>query len=213
LCDDGNTIDDLTCAADCQSYCGDGIVNGAIGEECDYPDMAGANCTTLGFSSGVLICDSGCAYDTSNCSTNCTDGDGHGYGVGAGCLGPDCNDADAACNVGACCPAGNGMVGEACGDVSQCTDITDGTAECLTNIFGVITFPGGYCTGSSCTVGNSCDSGTGICVDIMGFASYCLKPCTDVSECRGAEGYVCQAAASQPQPGDPTYCIPPFGGP
>lgn len=223
------------CTADCTDVDGDGYGVGVdcLGPDCDDADVScweGACCTTVdcadldgdGYGNGADCIGPDCNDSDPNCHVgaccggNCTDADGDTYGVGVDCAGPDCNDADAACWTpgDACCPQpGNGNVGEACTDVSQCTGITDGTAECLTDVFGVINFPGGYCTGSGCTPGNSCDNDTGICVDIMGLLQYCLKPCTDVSQCRGNEGYVCQAAAYQPQPGDPTYCVPPFSGP
>ena len=46
--------------------CGDNTING-VGEECDGTDVGGEDCTTLGFSSGTLACDSGCAFDTTSC--------------------------------------------------------------------------------------------------------------------------------------------------
>jgi hypothetical protein len=182
------------CCGDCADLDGDGYGNGTdcLGEDCNDSD---ASCW-------VGAC----------CGTNCTDNDGDTYGIGSDCAGPDCNDADAQCWTpgDACCPTGDALVGDPCGDAGQCIGITDGTVECLTSIAGYLNFPGGYCTGSGCTPGNSCDSASGICVDLMNFLQYCLKPCTDVSDCRQSEGYVCQAASLQPQPGDPTYCIPPM---
>ena len=47
------------------SVCGDNITEG--GEECDGSALDGQSCITLGFSSGSLSCDSGCAFDTSAC--------------------------------------------------------------------------------------------------------------------------------------------------
>ncbi len=52
--------------------CGDGLIqtpNGnGISEQCDgNNNLGGANCTTLGFAGGTLLCNSGCKYDTSGC--------------------------------------------------------------------------------------------------------------------------------------------------
>ncbi len=178
---------------DCADADGDGYGNGA--------DCLGLDCNDSDIECWLGAC----------CPGDCTDVDGDGYGVGTGCLGPDCDDADVNCNAGTCCPAGTGEVGEACGDVSQCTGITNGTAECLTSVGGYLNFPGGYCTGSACTVGSACDSGTGTCVDLY-LAQYCLKVCTSATECRTGEGYDCTQMPGG-QAGDPMYCMPPTGGP
>ncbi len=189
-CDDADiSCYEGACCGDCVDVDGDGFGEGT---DCQGPD-----CDDNDVSCWVGAC----------CPAPCVDVDGDGYGEGAGCLGPDCNDEDVACNAGACCPAGNGGVGEACGDVSQCTDITSGTPECLTSVGGYFNFPGGYCTGNGCVPGDSCDSDTGVCVDLFGFMQYCLKPCTVPSECREAEGYTCTTLPGG-QAGDPTYCIP-----
>jgi hypothetical protein len=48
--------------------CGDGAVNG--NEQCDTADLAGATCTSLGYTlGGVLGCDAGCGFDTSGCAS------------------------------------------------------------------------------------------------------------------------------------------------
>jgi len=45
--------------------CGNGSVEGS--EDCDFGDLAGDSCVTLGFAGGMLACGSGCAFDTSSC--------------------------------------------------------------------------------------------------------------------------------------------------
>jgi len=45
--------------------CGDGDID--AGEDCDTGNLNGGTCTGEGFAGGVLRCDAGCAYDTSDC--------------------------------------------------------------------------------------------------------------------------------------------------
>src|SRR5262249_38542425 len=46
--------------------CGNGVID--PGEQCDTSDLNGESCTTLGFTGGVLTCNSSCAFDTSECA-------------------------------------------------------------------------------------------------------------------------------------------------
>jgi hypothetical protein len=66
----------LACATDCNALvtdgctplasCGDGTRNGS--EQCDGNDLAGSNCESLGFDSGVLSCNAGaCTFNTQQC--------------------------------------------------------------------------------------------------------------------------------------------------
>ncbi|MFH2007906.1 MAG: hypothetical protein ABI333_15090 [bacterium] len=196
-CDDANAQcwTGACCPGDCTDLDGDGYGNGTtcLGTDCDDNDnqcWAGACCGGGG----------------------CTDNDGDTYGVGADCAGPDCNDSDAACHTpgDACCPVSAGTTGEPCMDASVCTNITNGTAECLTSIGGFINFPNGYCTGSSCTVGQACDTSGGMCIDLYGYLQYCLLECSDPSDCRVSEGYSCTQLPQAPVT-DPTYCLPGTG--
>jgi alpha-tubulin suppressor-like RCC1 family protein len=72
-CDDGNQVDDLTCSADCRSYCGDGVADPQLGEACDGADLGGQTCEGLGYGPGTLACQ-GCAVDASGCAPVCGDG-------------------------------------------------------------------------------------------------------------------------------------------
>lgn len=47
------------------SVCGNDVKEG--GEDCDNSDYGSATCATIGYSTGILQCDSGCNYDTSLC--------------------------------------------------------------------------------------------------------------------------------------------------
>lgn len=46
-------------------FCGDGAIN--PGEQCDWPELGGATCETMGSSGGQLLCAAGCTYDTRMC--------------------------------------------------------------------------------------------------------------------------------------------------
>jgi len=48
--------------------CGNGLVD--PNEECDFGDLDGATCVTLGYSFGRLQCGAGCVFDTTGCDTD-----------------------------------------------------------------------------------------------------------------------------------------------
>jgi hypothetical protein len=105
----------------------------------------------------------------------------------------------------------NGVVGDPCTDTNQCGGVGGGlTAECITVLFTILTFPGGYCT-AACTPGtpDPCAASGGVCYDPGMGSGYCLKSCTDSSQCREAETYTC----SNPLGGADLYCLPPIGMP
>ncbi len=54
--------------------CGDGAIG--IGEQCDGPNIAGASCTSLGFTAGSLSCSSACTFDTASCTAGSLGGGG-----------------------------------------------------------------------------------------------------------------------------------------
>jgi hypothetical protein len=102
---------------DGRSGCDDPTCGGAV---CDFarrciagecrcePDQTEGVCWDGrdGDCDGLADCDDpDCALDPQCAVADCADADGDGYGVGAACDGPDCNDSDAACQAGACCPA------------------------------------------------------------------------------------------------------------
>jgi hypothetical protein len=97
------------------SVCGDGSVGGD--ESCDGADLAGADCTTLGFASGTLGCTAGCGLDVSACvASDC--------GNGVVDAGEDCDLGDL--NSGTCTSEGQYGDGLACGvgcayDTSACS--------------------------------------------------------------------------------------------
>jgi hypothetical protein len=100
-----------------------------------------------------------------------------------------------------------GAVGDACSLDSQCGCVPSSARECLTSISGYMNFPGGYCT-ARCTSAAECGSGAN-CAEITPGTMYCLKLCTNASQCRMAEDYTC---TSIPMSSDTrTYCLPRFG--
>ena len=210
--------------------CGNDLVDGT--EVCDGADLDGETCLTKGYTGGTLACADTClSFITSGCTNNnieCGNGilegtevcDGADLG-GATCQSQGFVGGSLACtvtctfNTSACeGGGGDGVVGDACGSAPDCGGVTgDGlTPECLTNLGGFVTMPGGYCT-SSCTAPanpgdpDACTAVGGVCMNAM-MASYCVKPCVDSSECREADGYTCGA---NPLGGEETYCLPPMG--
>lgn len=73
-CDDGNLTDGDGCSSVCKDeFCGDDVINNNGSEECDGDDLDGDTCQTLGFDTGVLVCDDSCAVDDSGCVANGAD--------------------------------------------------------------------------------------------------------------------------------------------
>ena len=100
-----------------------------------------------------------------------------------------------------------GSVGAGCATAADCTAIMGGT--CITNLGGFITLPGGYCS-VACTTAATCGAGATCLTLGFGGGGQCVDTCTASTDCRTAEGYVCQALPFGP---GGRVCIPPFGGP
>ena len=60
-----NTCSQVSTAS-CNGYCGDGVVQGAYGEQCDGTNLNGNTCVTLGYFGGTLGCSS-CGFNVSGC--------------------------------------------------------------------------------------------------------------------------------------------------
>ena len=60
--------------ADCGGRCGDGVIEGERGEQCEGTNLAGETCEGLGFSGDGLSCDGACHFNTSTCESRCGDG-------------------------------------------------------------------------------------------------------------------------------------------
>ncbi|MDB4966481.1 MAG: hypothetical protein JWN44_2170 [Myxococcales bacterium] len=116
-------------------------------------------------------------------------------GVGAACdaskkcdTGFDCDTAWGSDGVsGKCAPAASNKIGISCTSTADCG--TDSRSACNTEAGDA--YPGGYCFMEPCNDIDVCPPGS-TCVAIGGELPGCYKSCTVDSECRTAEGYVCQ---------------------
>jgi cysteine-rich repeat protein len=71
-CDDGNTTPGDGCNAYCLSeVCGNNVID--LSESCDGSDLAGEDCTGMGYYGGTLACAGDCTYDTAGCNGMCGD--------------------------------------------------------------------------------------------------------------------------------------------
>lgn len=109
-CDDGNRINDPTCSADCQRYCGDGNLDEDLGEACDGADFGSETCETMGYGPGAISCQA-CAIDTSACSGVCGDG--------------ICQEGEHPACVEDCA-----VVSISCAQQNTCAVLADGSARC-----------------------------------------------------------------------------------
>ena len=55
---------------DCDTYCGDSLVDSGEGEQCDESNLSGQMCESIGYVSGTLSCASDCDFDLNNCTQN-----------------------------------------------------------------------------------------------------------------------------------------------
>jgi hypothetical protein len=102
----------------------------------------------------------------------------------------------------------DGIVGDPCSTSGDCSGVPGSGRMCLTDVFGMMTMPGGYCS-ADCTSDSDCGS-LGDCVDFFGYGSYCLRTCSSPPDCRTSEGYTCDMV---PGISSGPYCLPPLGGP
>ncbi|MBU1510374.1 DUF4215 domain-containing protein, partial [Myxococcota bacterium] len=59
----------------CSLFCGDDVIQGGEGEQCEGTNLNGNDCTTQGYSSGSLSCDAvTCRFDTTGCVSQCGNG-------------------------------------------------------------------------------------------------------------------------------------------
>jgi len=70
---DGDCLLNLEpCAA--SGRCGDTIIQGSFGEQCDSTDLAGSRCRARGFFGGTLACSDSCLFDPSACDPSRLEG-------------------------------------------------------------------------------------------------------------------------------------------
>jgi hypothetical protein len=94
------------------------------------------------------------------------------------------------------------FVGSACTSDDQCSCVPSGEGQCLTELAGLVVFPGGYCS-AACTSHEDCGDRSR-CVEITTGMMVCLKVCTTSTECRMEEGYGCPIIVDA----DISYCLP-----
>ncbi len=126
--------------SECGGHCGDSVIDGDDGEQCEGANLQGASCASLNFSrGGLLACGADCRYDYSQCLSTCGDGnrepdegcdDGNGA-AGDGCS-PTCTaepgwtcttDTHSVCTP--ICPDGLTWCGE-----GDCADLFNDPARC-----------------------------------------------------------------------------------
>ncbi len=64
--------------------CGDGIIDGRLGEACEAGNTGGATCSSIGQGTGVLLCNERCQFDLSLCTGSGFFGGGDGGVFGDG---------------------------------------------------------------------------------------------------------------------------------
>jgi hypothetical protein len=92
-----------------------------------------------------------------------------------------------------CAPAATNKIGTPCSSTVDCG--TDGRSACQTEAGD--NYKGGYCFMEPCNDINVCPPG-GTCVSLGGETPGCFKSCAMDSDCRVAEGYVCQLFSTTP---------------
>lgn len=164
-CDDGNKIDEDGCNAFCEDeFCGDGIVQAKLGEECDdgpdnsnsIPDACRTTCKSPRCGDAVTDpsngedCDDGNTNNLDGCANNCTvcgdnirkgDEECDGTDIGICAPGEGCNSK---CTCEAACPS----VGELT-LYAGAGEVCDTNADC----------PAGSCQDGRCRTVTRLDSG------------------------------------------------------
>jgi len=77
-CEVGTVWDTDIQACVTPTLCGDGTIDFRQGEECDGSNLGSQTCTTMGYTSGTLSCDSSCQFNATLCTgftPTCTDTD------------------------------------------------------------------------------------------------------------------------------------------
>jgi hypothetical protein len=119
-CPEGTICNEDTDSCDPLAYCGNGTID--PGEDCDYTNLGGETCESLGFGGGVLACSESCTFDTSGCTPLPFCGDstidpGEDCDPPGGCCAADCTYEPA----GASCPDGMFCNGEeTCDSMGAC---------------------------------------------------------------------------------------------
>jgi cysteine-rich repeat protein len=198
-CDDGGTVDGDGCSSTCQfEFCGDGVVQPGLGEQCDGAVPVSDTCVTRGFDGGTLSCSATCTVDEGGCTrlpplgVACTANADCASGFCATAPDGSPNDRCAPSDMVwiAAAPAGTFTMGSPTSEVGRVTnetrhgvtltraffidrtEVTQGAWKALSGGVNPSCFQS--TTGTSCTTSNANDSGPVEQVDwysALGFAN------------------------------------------
>ncbi|MCX4245515.1 hypothetical protein [Paraliomyxa miuraensis] len=130
--------------------CGNGVVE--AGEFCDGADLAGEDCTTLGFAGGVLACNPDClSFDTSGCMGIGFSGDCCAANGTPGCDDPACTNAICAIDPFCCSNQWDGI----CANEAIAEPICAGAGGSCGAPFACADEDIGSTTGAAVTSGNT----------------------------------------------------------
>jgi len=163
----------------CIPTCGDGYAD--VSEACDWPDLAGQDCSDFGFTAGELSCVS-CEIDVSGCCDADLAADIDHCGM---CHSP-CGETADRCLGGACSCGLNGAcaAGDTCCD-GECVQVASDFDHCGGCGDACDAAAGDGCTNSVCTCG-----GFAACDVTNGFrccGAACLDVTLDELNCGGCD--------------------------
>jgi hypothetical protein len=143
------------------AVCGDGEIQSPF-EDCEYEDLAGQTCESLGYHGGELACGVDCRFDLASCANygRCGDGDVQemygencdganldgatceslGYHGGQLTCATDCRFDVTACEAAGRC--GDGLIQAAFGEACDGADLNDQTCESLGHHGGTLACDG-----------------------------------------------------------------------
>jgi len=204
-CDNATANSDTepdACRTDCLlPWCGDGIIDPANSEDCDGLAMGGADCTTLGYPGGTLVCAATCEYDESSCTPvgTCTQN--------AECTAVDyCERAVGDCNGVGQCTTMPTICSSVWDPVCGCDGATYGN-PCEAAAAGMNVDYLGECLIAGCSTNADCPAAADYCVKAVGdcngvgqcttMPTICPSVWDPVCGCDGATyGNPCEAAAA-----------------
>jgi hypothetical protein len=171
----------------CQTQAGQGFKDGYCTTVCD-PAASPSPTPQPGSCPSGSTCTLNGALGLNTCFKNCTAQADCGRGTGVG-NGYDCFNIGAASNICSESANGTGNIGDTCAGYWECKGGINGNCLGFTNGYcSQFCDAPGTCTGN----GNCCASGSTCVPNAVGSTfSLCEKDCTDVSQCRQADGFQC----------------------
>lgn len=128
------------------------------------------------------------------------DGPAPPTGLGSTCASSSSCGVGLTCDLtnggGKCAPDARNLIGTPCTSTNDCG--IDSRSACQTEAGDG--YKGGYCFMEPCDDVHVCPPG-GTCVALGGESAGCFKSCTLDSDCRVADGYVCQLFVTTPPVG------------